>query len=372
VLNPPTTAGGAAVPTSTVNNNLGDISDWLTKTLVGVGLTQLYSLPKFLGDIAADANSYGFQWGDYGQLLAFSILLYFFNGGFWLGYFGTRTFITILFGQFASGLPKSSIALAGQPLKLALDSANNFAPAPPELRVVDAALLSVPLQSLSSRDEVMAWAAAQARAQNPNAARAALENVLACDPGNQDAMRQLVKVYLALGQYGDAVRLGKALTEDTAPKMVAALYDFAPGGFREAQRIGLKLMQDKDAEEGPTIHVWLACAYAQEFGWLKKQQPNDAAKIATAHDNAMAQIQRTLELDPTVRDQLHAFWKPADPNTMDNDLAVFGDDPELKKLLEPDIDPPAPAPSQDVQPVAPPPTPQAPKPDPAPEPGEPK
>jgi hypothetical protein len=41
-------ASSAAAPSSRVNTNLEDISDWLTKTIVGVGLTQLFYVPHYL------------------------------------------------------------------------------------------------------------------------------------------------------------------------------------------------------------------------------------------------------------------------------------------------------------------------------------
>jgi hypothetical protein len=42
------TQANGAHPASRVNTNLEDVSDWLTKTLIGVGLTQLSSLPHKL------------------------------------------------------------------------------------------------------------------------------------------------------------------------------------------------------------------------------------------------------------------------------------------------------------------------------------
>jgi hypothetical protein len=63
--NPPLQAGAApgaadAAAASRVNTNLEDISDWLTKTIVGVGLTQLLSAPAFLWSAAGKINAAGF------------------------------------------------------------------------------------------------------------------------------------------------------------------------------------------------------------------------------------------------------------------------------------------------------------------------
>lgn len=60
---------GRPAPRSSSNNtNLEDISDWLlTKTLVGVGLTQLYRVPSALWAFSAQLNVSGFQWFAGGQ-----------------------------------------------------------------------------------------------------------------------------------------------------------------------------------------------------------------------------------------------------------------------------------------------------------------
>jgi hypothetical protein len=84
-------------PTSRVNTNLEDISDWLTKTIVGVGLTQLFAMPGYFWNVAGELNDKGFGWDPYGRLLALGLFFYFAPGGFWLGYVGTRTILTKLF-----------------------------------------------------------------------------------------------------------------------------------------------------------------------------------------------------------------------------------------------------------------------------------
>jgi hypothetical protein len=72
-----------------VNTNLEDVSDWLTKILVGVGLTQISSVPSALREYA-DYFSKGL--GDYPNSSVFSIalLLFFLIDGFLLSYLWTR------------------------------------------------------------------------------------------------------------------------------------------------------------------------------------------------------------------------------------------------------------------------------------------
>jgi hypothetical protein len=92
-----------------VNTNLEQISDWLTKILVGVGLTQLTSIPGKLHQVATffakgmgDANS--------SEAAVVAILLYFAICGFLAGYLWTRLFLAGAFRQ--ADLSALGIALA--------------------------------------------------------------------------------------------------------------------------------------------------------------------------------------------------------------------------------------------------------------------
>ncbi len=94
-----------------VNSNLELISDWLTKILVGVGLTQFKSIPRALRDLAAfiagDAKSFGPD-----QSFALFVILYFFFGGFVASYLETRVFLT---GAFIRSEPQQNAGAPGPP-----------------------------------------------------------------------------------------------------------------------------------------------------------------------------------------------------------------------------------------------------------------
>jgi hypothetical protein len=80
-----------------VNTNLEEISDWLTKILVGATLTQLVKVP---GKIAAAAEFMARGLGGAGSTqFAASLLLYFSAVGFFAGYVLTRMFFQRAFGR---------------------------------------------------------------------------------------------------------------------------------------------------------------------------------------------------------------------------------------------------------------------------------
>jgi hypothetical protein len=81
-------------PQLVVNTNLSDISDWLTKILVGVGLTQLNAIPGALGQLAAYLAP-GFGARNDSGVFALGVVLYAWICGFFIGYLWTRLFLSL-------------------------------------------------------------------------------------------------------------------------------------------------------------------------------------------------------------------------------------------------------------------------------------
>jgi len=75
-----------------VNTNLEQISDWLTKILVGVGLTQIATIPAALKEFA---DYVGPGLGDYpgSRIFAIAMLLFFTINGFLISYLWTRFYL---------------------------------------------------------------------------------------------------------------------------------------------------------------------------------------------------------------------------------------------------------------------------------------
>jgi hypothetical protein len=80
------------------NTNLEQISDWLTKILVGVGLTQITVIPGKLQQVAgAVASGLGNSEGS--RIYALSVILFFVISGFLFSYLWTRLFLPGAFRQ---------------------------------------------------------------------------------------------------------------------------------------------------------------------------------------------------------------------------------------------------------------------------------
>jgi len=75
-----------------VNTNLEQISDWLTKILVGLGLTQIEKMPRILG--AAATYIAGGIGGPTMEVFALAMIVFCTTTGFLGGYLLTRLFLT--------------------------------------------------------------------------------------------------------------------------------------------------------------------------------------------------------------------------------------------------------------------------------------
>jgi hypothetical protein len=83
-----------------INTNLEQISDWLTKTIIGVGLTQLYYIPGYLWRVAGRLDEASLNGAAGGRLFILAIAGAAGSGGFWLGYLYARTSIAHLLAEF--------------------------------------------------------------------------------------------------------------------------------------------------------------------------------------------------------------------------------------------------------------------------------
>jgi hypothetical protein len=87
--NDPPKNGSVGVVPYKPNANLEQISDWLTKILVGAGLTQIASLPGFLRR-AATFLAPGLGGSETSVVVAATLIVYFSLAGFLMGYLWTR------------------------------------------------------------------------------------------------------------------------------------------------------------------------------------------------------------------------------------------------------------------------------------------
>lgn len=91
-----------------INTNLEQISDWLTKIIIGVGLVQLGSIGQWLMSYSSSVGA-GFGNPNLGQTYVLGILLYFSGAGFLLGYLWTRLSFGLAVKEADKGLVERRI-----------------------------------------------------------------------------------------------------------------------------------------------------------------------------------------------------------------------------------------------------------------------
>jgi len=279
------------------NTNLEQVSDWLTKILIGVGLTQLTVIPDKLQATSAyvamaiDGGSAG------ASAVVAAVLVYFSIAGFLWGFLVTRL---ILEPELDRRQPDP-------------DAVSRLANTPPSDNDVDpiddhdaAELLRFPITRLSTPDQLIAWGRAKL-AQDPAAALPALGRALTSAPRDRRAVENL-----AFG----------------------ALYAPSPDGFTrtiEAAREFLDDAHHRDVPDDANLYAYLACAYGQQYRWAAEHGA-EAQELAAIRDHAVDAVKRAVALGARWRPLLRNLATPA-AGSNEDDLVALARDPELRSLL---------------------------------------
>jgi hypothetical protein len=80
------------------NSNLEQLSDWLTKIIVGIGLVESKQVYELVKNLAMDLSQ-GFPNKSLGFGIVFSTLIFYFFGGFFISYIWSRIFLERIFQE---------------------------------------------------------------------------------------------------------------------------------------------------------------------------------------------------------------------------------------------------------------------------------
>lgn len=365
---------GAAEPRSSAsvarafmsNTSLEEISDWLTKIIIGLGLVQFQLFIEYLylsalyassfvamksipaGDITALEYDPGLASPFYFGLIVTSLIV-----GCLFAYLETRTRLMLLFidaegankqhgrdrelAQKASEVPVT--VPQGQSQPTAIEKGRRPATIRLAPTAEDVAVTQVPLDSLKNPKEVMGWAAAQARTGNYGEAEQALLNLLRDNPSDNDIRERIVEVRRLRGDSAGALAMKLEIAERTTDKakqiqllrgaLYEALYVPPPDGFVQAVAISSKLMEVPGTQTDSTIFLWRAAALGQQFSWMLDNQKT-AEELKAVWEDALKAVQKVVELNPnyeaTDRALLRSMYEGGLPD--ENDLEVFRKHPD--------------------------------------------
>jgi len=341
VPKPDPAAPGAKVPTLKVNTNLEDISDWLTKILVGATLTQLVKIP---GEVAGAAHF--MSAGDVnGSADSFNgaILVYFSALGFLAGYLMTRMFFAVAFSR-ADGAPDSWSQILAPLSNAPVALGGGADPKDPTVQTAAAASQSIPLTQSLSTTQAVALAVGASIAGNPDRALQASTIAVQQSPNDPRAQYSYAVALHSMGARSDRTistmesAAGKT-TSSTDPALLASvytsltylyLYEPPPDGYDRAIRAAAEY-DSKGGQRNAGIEINRACAFAQKVTFLKQREANPD-DIKAACDQALTAVKNAIAADSSAAARLkQLLWVTGDP--ADNDLAVFQGDDDFTILL---------------------------------------
>jgi hypothetical protein len=327
-----------------VNTNLEEISDWLTKILVGATLTQLVKIPGLVG-AAATYMGKGLG-GPSPDALAAAILIFFSTTGFFSGYVLTRMFFS---GAFSRSDQQNLVS--GVLSVVNLKQLKDLRVAIGEDRVIDSAVRETAEKSRSVKitgalsgtvagavakgamvtgDSSRAvQAAAVALANNPDDPRTHLDYAVALYKANAGSAIILMELEKAHDLLTNGI--DPAVKEDIYNSIVyLALYQAAPEGFTKAIEYAQEFVKTS-SPSGSGLWINLACAYGQQYSFLKSASSN-VEELKTSEQNALSAVKKALETDPSSKIRLRELSDRS--AKVDNDLSDLAqDNSDLRSIL---------------------------------------
>jgi tetratricopeptide (TPR) repeat protein len=342
-------AGVSPIARHLVNTNLEQVSDWITKILVGLGLVQLQQFPTKLVAYSK-LLARGIGSGDEGAVFAGGIIVYFSVLGFLGGYLITRLFLSrviVIADQMINPQDKSAALQIDASLSPRNAELNDTA------RQAAANIVGKSLDQLTELTDIVAWSKAQFAVADYEKAVAGFQKAVQLSP--DDVQLRLEYANSLFRAKRDAAQVEAQLIEayrlvKTTPTMDAALkmkvyralsyhylFQPAPSGFTNAIRYGLEYQNDPDSNKIKSggILVNLACAYGQQFASLKAQgEPEGSQKLIDARAEALKYVKLALALDPKWLDRLRQLLRTdiEKPPGL-TDLEVFENDNEFRAAL---------------------------------------
>jgi tetratricopeptide (TPR) repeat protein len=328
------------------NTNLEDISDWVTKIIVGIGLIQAKSIYAKLWEGAT--NFKAAIPGAVGVDTLFLLVCVAASlGGFLFFYLETRSRIVLLFADVENAAEAPDHGQAAAALIVNEAPILNLSPAPasgadsrlPRLAPAskdDSKFLYLTVDELRDASELAAWASAHARAGNLQAANTALQQAITLKPQDKDLLVKLADTQALQGRWSDAARALAEVERDRKDdpeilkrELFVSLYLPPPAGFTRAISLAEKLVANFEIGDDPAVYMWLAAAQGQRAMYYKDRSPEQYEDARAA---ALDAVQKVIQLHPDraspYRRVLRGMIDPSREGmpAVDNDLEVFKGD----------------------------------------------
>lgn len=345
------------------NTNLDQISEWLTKIIVGLGLVNLQKVPEQLNKASGFiAQSLG---GPEYKFFAGAIIVYFSLVGLLGTYLITRIYLSKIFERTDVGRTGlAEVITESERQKLARSDLSN--PERPNLtdteETIARKILDVPLETLTSVPDIVAWSKAQFSARNYEKAVKGYRRAVELDADDPQLRLEFANALFYSGRSVTDEATRKKLRDETEQQLLRAyqhvqsldkpelsmkvyraltfhyLYDPPPDGFSKAIKYGTEYRQLNDPRkiQSGGLLVNLACASGQKYKALKDKGEADMQTLCAVRDEAYSAAAEALSIDKHgrwLRRLRQLLQRDAVKDPADNDLEVFEKDNKFRRLL---------------------------------------
>jgi hypothetical protein len=338
-----------------VNTNLSEISGWLTKIIIGVGLVEIKSIISDAASFSRYVGSELFGGLAAARLVLPALMLVGVILGFILAFLITQLVLAPLISEVVlsslhassavlSPIPPDSLVLAPNPVRASVagpapEAGSTAAVEKPSALELQAALniQSLPLDRIDEPAMIKVWARAQAVLNQYVAASSGYTKLLE-KIRTPEVLVEAARVFFANEDKPMARRLldeAAARRNDAPAEMRAsitfdaanrALYDPPPGGFNRA----LDLLDDETlkTDDQGKLHVLRACANGQRFKFRAAELTDNARNLLL--QSIIADLKHSLTVNKA---QLEWVRYLIDPAFSARRLAAMPPDDDLDNVV---------------------------------------
>ena len=357
---PNTARGRTAAPwtySQRVNTNLEQISDWLTKIIVGIGLIELRNIP---GRVRYYASIISQGFTPQSPEFAAALLVYFSTAGFLGGYLLTRLWLAGAFGRADAQSSSQQTLSEAERREVDMREVTLEARAtPPGTNAALKKITARSLSDLSAPADVARWAKAQFSEGNYTEAARGYRRAIRLNPEDPDLRREYAAALFRIGDVESAVReqlldaymqvrdnpnIDPEVKENIYRDLTfQSLYAAPPTGFADAIKYGEEYFANPNNIESGAIAINLASAYGQQHHWLREQGAVPEQR-AEARRNALKYVRRAISANEKWKERARELLQKNHPakDAQDNDLEDFEYDEEFRKAVG--LPPASPAP----------------------------
>lgn len=347
-------SGGSRTRHTRSNTNLEQISDWLTKIVVGATLVQINMIWPGLVAFGRDFEAQVIRLPGLSNLTGLAGLvpvmtLIGFAAGFLMIYLQTRTFLALMFARTEHVM--DDVRLVGNDLSTLHQAAARVA------AQGAAAVLTKDERELAQRalgGEVSATDDTDALKQRGFAEVIAGNWSLGADlikqasklARDKELARLAARLLARTNRPGEAkdllgsiplpsegVSLPPVDVDALLARMFASLYEAPPLGFKEALKIGRSLRGQPPVQEsahrGARLELYTAAALGQCYSWEQENGPRE--EMAELRASILRSVREALRLDRSTRSSLQNMLNHTGE---DDDLVAFRNDPEFRSLID--------------------------------------